>query len=461
MASPSDSASAPELPAPRKRRPRWLIVIVGPAVLLIVAGGWTRWTQRPLARIPLPHGGELLLLEAHYGPTVHVAEQIGWRERFSHWLPTHRSTPFPPAGEWDFGFPDDPPRLWLIFTSTRADNEQTLYGITGIVPLQDGLALDEAISQEYGYNPGRQMRVAVGLASYPRRARELQLRIVMAHQIVAATIRNPFPITDVPLWTPQPIPQSRPLKSGEVVLKSLGRESESMNVVGGSFPSFRITAPEIEVHQPGILPTAIDVDATLSDATDNESYDRLPAAETAWKIHAVIRPNEQYPFPGSEIESVGRATVPAPGEYSVCALPTDAPARGIRQAVLVSAGWWRVNYNNGLTVKSIPPSISSVTQPTPPGIVVIQSYNTELLVLGRGRYFDDQPPKGALYIVRAMRGTDSFFKMWEQRRFTANDGSIEGYGFSLHETARVGTEVEIQSSLTHEESVDFFVRPPP
>src|SRR3954465_4643482 len=101
MALPIDSQNTPEeVRQPRPARPpRWPI-IVGGAILFLLVAGW--WAQRPLARIPLPDGGELLLVEAHYASTYHVSS-IGFRQRLRHLLPDQWGTPLDDDDEEDLG----------------------------------------------------------------------------------------------------------------------------------------------------------------------------------------------------------------------------------------------------------------------------------------------------------------------------------------------------------------------
>src|SRR4051812_1784606 len=108
-----DSPPVPEpVRKPRARPPRWVIVVVG-AITLLICAGW--WSQRPLARIPLPGGGALRLVMAHYAPTYHDVRPIGLMEHLKRWLPKQRNNPPSPVGSRDYGKAGDSPRLWLVF----------------------------------------------------------------------------------------------------------------------------------------------------------------------------------------------------------------------------------------------------------------------------------------------------------------------------------------------------------
>ena len=443
MASPPDLPSAPGAQrAPRKMRlPRWIVLVVV-ALAFLIGAGW--WSQRPLARVTLPDGGELILIDAQYGPQYRHVHRIGLKERLRHLLSSRRGSPLPRPYDMHVGNPSDSPRLWLVFEKRGTEMENASFGT-----MEAGQTLE---SPKFTFSGP----LLIGeFKCYPRRLRQFELKISMGErgrQTITATIPNPFPVFDVPRWTPEPIPQTRRLKSREIILKSL-RELP----IG----SFQIS-PEIEVHEAGVPSDAFNIRHMLSDATGNVSWNHLPWSEPAWKIHVTVTPNGHYPFPASEYLSLGHTTMPGPGEYRLLKLPADPRVDAVGgHALFTGPGWYRIHFGEEPIVEPVQQPTAGTSGLAADGSQIFQSRSEGVLILGKGTYRRESPD--CRHIMRAVVGSANIpFAGWGWGE-DFNRIPRESFELSSPDASNAppaGTEMELQLLLPSEESVDFFVRPP-
>lgn len=428
MALPIDSPNTPEaVRRPRKTRPpRWFLLVMA-AIALLIAAGW--WAQRPLARIPLPDGGELVFIDAQYGPEYRKVIPIGMSERLRRFVSWQLRSPV----VMHFGTPTDVPTLWLVFERHSGP------GNVSITVLDRGEALDQRQLEVYQNAGLPRPRLVTGLRCYPRRAGQIDLRISTGAgpgQDITATIPNPFPLSDIPRWTPEPLPQTRQLGSRRIILEKWE-----------ATPSSRAIKPVITIHETGVQQDAFKIEHWLSDATGNFAiYGYLPSSEPVYKIHVTVTPNELYPFPASDYLSFGRTTFPNPGEVHQLKLPPDCK---LGAALFVGTGSYRCLGKEPFVepLRAGGPSNGGPTfRTTDPGI----------FLFGRGSY--PQHSRESPHIMRVVVGTAQIgFPSTGLQDFTGIPQ--ESFGLS-HDMPPAGTEGEIQLLFPHPESVDFFAAPP-
>jgi hypothetical protein len=412
----------------------------------------------------LPGGGALRLVKAHYAPTYHDVRPIGLMERFKGWLPKQRNVQPPPVGSRDYGKAGDPPRLWLVF---EADGVKRTDACMLIVPmfetLQSGMTLDQVhtefppVDDLLGDGALRRPRIIVGLKLYPRHARQLELRFGTEHGTVEATIPNPLPLRGAPPWTPEPIPQSRKVKSREVVLQDLTVHYNHFERVP---PDFHIQM-KVEVRETGVPPGAFFVRGVFADGTGNESELHPPLGEPVWKLHATVWRTDTYPFTAAEIVASWRTTVPSPGKFQTFQLPDDTALGNRRYLVLAGVGEYRTRYDKTLTFEPAPAPAAGAAQLRAGGNLTLKCAFPQLLIFHQG-----VPPNDLTYdenrmIIRSVVD-GKIQRLFALDYSTASDRERQGYavGFRGKHTPPVGTEIEFQFINEQAETVDFYVCPP-
>jgi hypothetical protein len=265
---------------------------------------------------------------------------------------------------------------------------------------------------------------------------------------------------------PESIPQTRKLKSGEILLLGLHRHPTEFQRGKTAYPGTSVE-PEFVVRESGVRPDAFAFTHEFSDATGNRHYADLPSGESAWKIHTTVRRNEKYPFPASDGISVGHVSMPGPGEVRVIPLPENIAAGPEHYAVLTGPGKYRVSFRQDL--ESIAPKFESIQQAdehsAPSRAAIDETFTCEkpqFWFFGPSTMTLSSYQDGPTGIVRAVTRTGHV--VFQQRVPQPGSPSSKA-GNEDHErvetTLRAGDDLDIRFILAELESVDFLAQPPP
>jgi len=183
----------------------------------------------------------------------------------------------------------EPPLILLFQLLTPRNTVQTTTAtVFGKIefPESTGFVFTEDIN---GYNSNGQGTSLHHFTAFPRREPQLHFRLFEQNGklLMEKSVANPGYRADFPVWTPEPLPQTKALAPIQVTLRSLKAAAKH-----------RFIEPIVEVASDD--PSWLNPERTVqwADATGNTGG-WLSPFETAWKLHLRLRRRRDADFPAA------------------------------------------------------------------------------------------------------------------------------------------------------------------
>lgn len=194
----------------------------------------------------------------------------------------------------------------------------------------------------------------------PHTAKQLKLAWVIEEKRFEWEIPNPTYREDVPVWNPEPLPQTREIGGFRVTLKDLKLKSFGRNLSNWrAYPSVTVWSSDGKDLSP-----CFSLSHTFCDAGGNENYLCGLLSASAWKVKTHLSRNSIYPFAENEVQWIGTVGNTAQEtfgaeQYTVFPLEDAARKRGVRLAGLFGPGQYDINKEGDLVragplVKAVP-----------------------------------------------------------------------------------------------------------
>ncbi len=443
------------------------------ALLLAVGFIFVKYGKKhePVARVPLPDGTELRLEYVTYG-TEHRIPGAGkvaeWLSRLGSYVPRSNFTYY--RSEYihrvESGQPC--PVLWFTQFDPQTGKFWQFNGL-GLEVVED----PKLNSGHNGFGDGTQPlpNTAYEVPCYDRRKPDFRLRVTAQGQTSELVVPNPVAGTRFPEWKPEPLPQTRPVAGGDVVLRSLTVSQEQHGP--------RVNT-DLAVVAHGQKAPGFAIWSRLSDATGNTARNSLPLplSEPAWKVQATVRRTGDFPFANNDGLTLGPVEMPGVGQFRTFKLPEADMKEGFRMAVLFGPGHFL--WENGVFTEVSPPgksqSIESRAERDFGGAWLKVDSNKPILVFLFGFSKDataemkwvKQHQKIAVRFKRTDRVEDQEYGLLSDPPIGGSSSNSRMIGkrraFDLRDddmgAPPAGTPVSIQIVPVEDETVEFLVAPP-
>ncbi len=267
----------------------------------------------------------------------------------------------PPAWQARIGFPRDVRQisgdlnfhLWLSHLNPATG--AYLAGVGGSFAHVASDGAEFRSSGGTGFGSGR-------AAEAPRfdvvdwRAETLRFRLKKDGQVHEFNLPNPRRGERFPLWSPEPLPQTRVAGEFAFTLGELTRMS----------PQRREWKPQLTVAAAGRDASAwFNLQPLFVDPTGNRHWTTLPASEPVWGLDLVASPSARYPFPDGRAFSLGQVRLPEAGKFALLPVSAAATNAGLHFAWVTGPGSFK--FRDGQNLSASPTSIGSSGGSSNPG----------------------------------------------------------------------------------------------
>lgn len=307
---------------------------------------------------------------------------------------------------------------------------------------------------------------------YNRRKSHLKLRLIRDGQTFVVSTPNPAAKMAFPVWSPQPLPQTR--RSGEldVVLQSLDtfQANESSNEVESAASPKREVSAKFEILHHGTKANGVEIlPLQLSDATGNQGNAWIPppSSEPAWKVRLPFIRTPDFPF--TETDGVVSGPWPIPGTGKYEQLPQVAGGGSEPHhyyAALLGPGHYVWQENRFMeTGNFLSKGELEVVRRRVGLDPLIFNYEAPCVVLIAQKDVDFSDGTGWVIRARWSAQDHRLTRAWSTVDFPFRNGVVPPvHCYRLTEdgvpSPPPGTLIEIQIIMPKIEYADFFVEPP-
>jgi len=308
-----------------KRLLRSLLVF---GVLAAIAAGYlqVRNQQEAYQWKPLPNVGEVRLFAVTHGlkheinfPRTSWSQRLknAWQARSLRSLsPSHGSVYSRSASSLSAG---SQPSI-TIWLETRTPSGASVSLQDSELTLPDGQLFHTGSSSGSGGGPTYLNSVSYPVVPYY--SKTLHFATTINNQRCEFDFPNPAFRADLPVWTPQPLPQTQKRGTVELTLRALKLEPGYSRYGAGDWRM----EPQWTVAMDGAEATrCYGVRATYEDPGGNSAWQIGLLSAPAWKIHATATRTNRFPFADGEVHWLGTLDrQQAPADENCVVFPLDA-----------------------------------------------------------------------------------------------------------------------------------------